>query len=667
MQLTKFQITNFRSVEDSGEIDVTKITSLVGRNESGKSNILLALTSLNPAGGAKPLNSVKDFPKSRRLEDCKAETPVVKTWWTLDNSEAQQLESVLNQRLETVVIRRGYASDRLIDIEVKAPALDAKKSAAALRKLKPLLEVAWGKLEEAQKTTCATAYAALEAANQHSDAKSWAEDVATASAGLRKQFAATGVTMDDAQDELLDQLESHANEIAGFDGTLKKAKDLVGKWIPTFIYVAEFPELYGHQNLENFVTKRGQDASMKEREDNFDKLAKVAGFQPSELHNNRDNHELRGHLLNRASALVTGEIRRLWKDRPLMVRFDIDGPHVTVMVSDPNALYPVEVNLDERSRGFRWFFAFYITFSADTKGGNADGAVLLLDEPGLYLHAKSQEHLLKHLREDYKNQIVYTTHSPFMVPSDAIDIVRTVNISENGTSVTNSPAGDSKTLFPLQAALGYSLSQTLFVGHSNLVVEGVTDFWILSAVNSHFQATGKPALPDELTITPSGGAGKVPYMAALLVSEETNVLVLLDDDRAGRDAQKDLVTNKLLRDTAVMFVTEGLTPKPAEADIEDLIDLAVYATLVNDTYKAELKGKTLNLNPKVPRIVKRYEDAFDAAGLKFNKTRPAREFMVRMGKDPSAVLPAPSASRFEAVFKLVATRYDKLKDKPGFS
>jgi predicted ATP-dependent endonuclease of OLD family len=99
-------------------------------------------------------------------------------------------------------------------------------------------------------------------------------------------------------------------------------------------------------------------------------------------------------------------------------------------------MYDVEVNLDERSRGFRWFFAFYITFAADTHGGNADGAVLLLDEPGLHLHAKSQGDLLKLLRADFKNQIIYTTHSPFMVPSDAINIVRTVSIDpEKGTHV----------------------------------------------------------------------------------------------------------------------------------------------------------------------------------------------------------------------------------------
>jgi len=50
------------------------------------------------------------------------------------------------------------------------------------------------------------------------------------------------------------------------------------------------------------------------------------------------------------------------------------------------------------------------------KGGYAENAILLLDEPGLYLHAHSQSDLLVHFAKDFKNQILYTTHSPFMVP-----------------------------------------------------------------------------------------------------------------------------------------------------------------------------------------------------------------------------------------------------------
>jgi hypothetical protein len=151
-------------------------------------------------------------------------------------------------------------------------------------------------------------------------------------------------------------------------------------------------------------------------------------------------------------------------------------------------------------------------------------------------------------------------------------------------------------------------------------------------------------------------------LAALLSSEELTVLVLLDDDRAGRETRAELIKNKLVRESAVTFVTEGLPdPKPAEADIEDLIDPGVYAQLVNHTYSTELAGKTLTLNASIPRIVKRYEEAFTTLGMEFHKTRPAREFMSRMGADPASVLPATSAARFEAVFKGVRDRYDRMK------
>ncbi len=452
--------------------------------------------------------------------------------------------------------------------------------------------------------------------------------------------------------------------IANYDKRLGEARGLVVQWLPTFIFTPEFPELQGHQNLEQYINHRGETPALKESEDNFEKLAKVAGFSPKQLHERRDDHEFRSQLLNRAGALVTGEIRRLWKDRPLQVRFNLDGVHLDVLISDPNAYYPIEVNLDERSRGFKWFFSFYIIFSADTQGGKADGAILLLDEPGLFLHAMSQDDLLKHFQTDFKNQIIYTTHSPFMVPATDIASVRTVSISpDTGTAVTTTPTGDSKTLFPLQAALGYHLSQTLFIGHSNLVVEGITDFWILSSVSNHLSGAGLPA---DLIIMPVGGAGKVSYMAALLASQELHVLVLLDDDRAGRDTHAGLVKSKLLKETAITFVTEGFAkPVPIEADIEDLLEPAIYDALVSDTYKTELKGKTLALNGKIPRIVKRYEDAFSTVGLEFNKTRPAREFITRMSKDPAAVLPQVSANRFTALFKIIATKYGKTKKAAG--
>jgi len=357
-------------------------------------------------------------------------------------------------------------------------------------------------------------------------------------------------------------------------------------------------------------------------------------------------------LTNRSGAIVTSELRRLWKDRQLKVRFSPDANHLDTFISDPNSVYDVEINLDERSRGLKWFFSFYITFSADTKGGSADKAILLLDEPGIHLHAAGQADLLRHLAADFKNQIIYTTHSPFMVPTENLDAIRTVNIDQDtGTTVSNDPTGDAKTLFPIQAALGFSLAQSLFVGSANLVIEGVTDFWIMSSISEYLYSIGKQGLPKNLTLTPAGGAQKIPYMVALLTSEQLHVLVLLDDERQARGTRDELIKSKIIRDDNVVFVTEGFdAAKPSEADIEDLLDPDDYHRLVQQTYKDELAGRALALNTNIPRIVKRYEAAFDTLGLEFHKTRPARLLLRMMAAEPQTALTNETLQRFERLY-----------------
>lgn len=662
MKLIKFRIRNFRSIDDSGDITVAQLTSLVGRNESGKSNLLLALATLNPAGGRKPLNKIKDFPRGRHLEEYKDDTPVVETHWKLSAAEADALGTTLGGYGATIAevrIGRGYAPTPWVDLPVIRPTVEQDEIESILQRLRPEWTARIVSIVEPDYVwQCFKKTVEVIA-----DPTEWAAKTTAAAAEFRSQMEEDEYTLAEDRDKLLAALESKAKLISNFDKDYTEACAQVIAWLPTFVYISEFPELSGHQNLDQFVSQRGNDAAKKEAEDHFEKMAKVAGFNPQELVSIHSDHETRNQILNRAGAVVTQEIRRLWRDRPLKVRYHLDGPYLDTLISDPNPVYEVEINLDERSRGFRWFFAFYIIFAADTRGGNAVGAVLLLDEPGLHLHVKSQGDLLTHMRTDFTNQIIYTTQSPFMVPPDAFNIVRTVNIDAvRGTFVTDAPSGDSSTLFPLQVALGYELSQTLFDGQSSLIVESVSDFWILSPINTHLAAGGIATLPDELTIIPAGGALKISYLAALLASEALTVLVLLNDDRASRETQSDLVKNKLISESAVVFVTEGFAdPKSAEADIEDLIDPSVYADLVYHTYVKELDGKTLALNTSISRIVKRYEEAFTALGLKFHKARPAREFMLRMGTDPASVLPTTSGARFEAVFKGVRERYDRMK------
>lgn len=675
MHLETFRVWDFRSINDSGPIDVSQITALVGRNESGKTNLLLALRSLNPVEGFEALKPIKDFPRHRRLEECDDKTKVISSRWVLTKDEQDELVEILPyaKGVTRVEIGRYFGKTRWVSFEgLAAQEIDETDIKGIVRKIVLAVRAAADKLEGDPKSQLEQTTGQFEKdIALTNDRSAWATKAVSALAALRQGLAIANTKLTNTQNQNVTDLEKLAQSIAMDKETQQKARNWATSKMPIFIYLDEYPELNGHQNIVEYLNRKSQPDQLTLADLNFEKLCKVAGLRPEELNKllSQKEQETRNQLANRASALVATEIRRLWKDRPLKVRFNLDAEHLETLISDPNATYDVEINLDERSRGFKWFFSFYITFSADTDGGKAEDAILLLDEPGLYLHAKSQSDLLTHFEKDFKNQIIYTTHSPFMVPTHALDSIRTMNIAEDtGTTVTNDPTGDARTLFPLQAALGYDLTQSLFIGPNNLVVEGVTDYWVISAISDYLGETGRKSLSKELTITPAGGAQKVSYMVALLTSEQLNVLVLLDEEKDAKSTKDDLVKTKLIREQNVVFVSEAFgTDPPSEADIEDLLDADIYESLVKESYAKELKGKTFTLNANIPRIAKRVEAAFKDLGLEFHKTRPTRLLLKKMMSDPETILTEDSAKRFETIFAVINGRLEKhiaRADKP---
>jgi predicted ATPase len=416
----------FRSIHDSGLIESTRITAILGRNDSGKSNLLRALHSLNPAQGLTALSPIKDFPRHRRLEECTGDTPVVFTRWLLDESEQAALAAILPRAagVRHVTAGRGYAAVQWAGFEgLGALSLDVGDIKGKVRKIVPAVKAAAEKVPEAARAALEQEADTFDAALIMSpDYLRWSAGAVQAMQALRKALAAAGAELSDKQDQMLGELEELAASIAGDEPALARARAWVLQKLPRFVYVDEYPALPGRQNIAEYLGRQalGQHTPAQV---GFGKLCKVAGLDPRQLHDllEKNDPATRNQLANRAGAVVTAQIRRLWKDRPLKVRFHLDGQYLDTLVSNPEGAYDVEVNLDERSRGFQWFFSFYIAFFADTQGGAAEAAVLLLDEPGLHLHACAQADLLAHFEQDFGNQIIYTTHSPFMVPTHRLD------------------------------------------------------------------------------------------------------------------------------------------------------------------------------------------------------------------------------------------------------
>ncbi|EAW26440.1 hypothetical protein ATW7_11125 [Alteromonadales bacterium TW-7] len=654
MRLQSFRVKNFRSINDTGLISTEQLTAILGRNESGKSNLLLALQMLNPPEGSEKVQAIKNFPRDRKLNECSDKTTLLETHWELSEEEVSHLAEIFPRAktVSSIKISRDYGNTKYISfLDLPSHEFDSEELRKKIKKLQTKIELEFDRLEPKNDTELSFITDNLMdiLPQKEMSADSWCREVVSTLKNVRKLLLANNIESD-VIESLIDELEEKAES---FNDNEKK--QLAINWcasiIPVFIYVDDYPELNGHHNLNEYQVRKNQGNLTKE-DQNFEKLCKVAGIDPIQLIDNAEDSETRNQLVNRASAVMTKEIKRLWRDRQLKVRFNIDSHFFDTYVSDPNSTYDVEVNLNERSRGFKWFFSFYTTFFADTNKGEAENAIILLDEPGLYLHAKSQSDLLTHLDNDFDNQIIFTTHSPFLVPTKKIALVKTVSIDEiHGTTVTNDPTGDSTTLFPLQAALGYDIAQSLFIGSNNLIVEGVTDFWYLNSISDYLKSINKTGLNENITITPAGGAQKVSYMVSLLSSQNLNVVVLLDEERDSKLTRDELVKNKIIHKNNVLFVSEALDSKVNEADIEDLLDRDVFLNLVKASY-----GNELSFNEKIPRVAKQVEQALRGGGQNFIKAKPAREFMKLLGSSPEEVMTKSSIKYFEELFKLINSK-----------
>jgi predicted ATP-dependent endonuclease of OLD family len=255
--------------------------------------------------------------------------------------------------------------------------------------------------------------------------------------------------------------------------------------------------------------------------------------------------------------------------------------------------------------------------------------ILLLDEPGLSLHASAQADMLRFLEDlsaDY--QIIYTTHSPFAIPSENLDRVRTVLETEKGSVISDSiQEKDPKTLFPLQAALGYDIAQNLFISSRNLLVEGISDLVYLETLSGILESEGRNGLRKDITLVPTGGLDKVATFISLLRGNKLEIVCLLDTptDPKGKARLEDMIKHKLISAKNIRFFNDFI-PDYNQADIEDLFNKQDYLKLFNKAFEKEYKKLELSdLNDKIKPIIIQINKALNIE--RFNHYRPANQLL----------------------------------------
>ena len=590
MRLKKARVQNYRSIIDTGEFEVEELkTILVGPNEAGKTVLLRALQQLNKPSEIAGFDPLRDYPRSKYNDITTGkikpeDVTVVTGFFELEDSDKDLIPEEYHQcqyKVYKKLNNKGFHS-----LEGAPPTIWFKDLKNSFSRLVAHMDKQWSS-EDENVTKPSESFKALTEAwsdytkisgESEKSLKTWLEDnYPNIEEGNKKE--------EDRYDELLATIQVNSKA----DKVLK----ILYKRTPVFILFNNYFRVNPSIHLEHLAQRIEQNLLDDEYYDYGNEcLLKLLGFtardlanlgntpspsqnDPDALKDYRDKLDSRSYQLNAASVRLTNEIRTVWMpnpDRPEADKLKVtaDGQYLKVVVEDDLG---VDIELDQRSEGFQWLVSFFVVFFAEAMDKH-ENAVLLLDEPGMSLHGlKQRDFRLTVSRLADKNQTLFTTHSPFLVGPDELDLVRVVEMKNRseGTKVhTAISSSDPAGLLPLQEALGYDLASSLFSQERNLILEGITDYWYVEATADLLRDDKVADLNNKIALVFANSAGKVVYYATILHAHNLKVAALLDSDSAGDQAaeQENLVhalgNKNILR-------TKDHCKNVTKAEIEDLL------------------------------------------------------------------------------------------------
>lgn len=658
MKLTEFRVENYRSVRDSGWIMIDDIAVIVGKNESGKTSLLKALWKFNPYDGS-GYNIDREWPRGNRKEKSGDKT-VATCRFTFTPEEVQELEAAHESAkgIQTVEIRRNYRGEYFHTFAPTTPARDHEMS-WVIDLVKDRLETLPPGFTDHFKNQYDKALAEFVESAKEAGATTFVVEKLPDFKNRLNQWVHPNQPHHQQDQNLLVTLRTKIDDVAAQVSARPELRviDVVHSHLPTFIYMDDHKAFAGSAQLDE-VQSRLKSKKQTDADETIVLIMEMAGLDLDQevAKGNAEDREQRILDMNDASATLTSLIAHRWSQKKYEVMFQADGQHLITFVKDIEAGSSVLVPLEERSKGFQWFFSFDMTFMYETDG-KFSNAIILLDEPGLHLHAAAQTDLMRRIAAYAKsNQLIYTTHLPFMIDFTRLDNIYVAEEVKPGDTKVhqNWATADKDARFTLQAALGLSWSQSLFVGQYNLVVEGVTDFWFLSAVSEMLRQVGKTGLDEQLVITPAGGASKVAYVGTILHGQQLNVCVLLDSDQEGKSAYTQLVHQWIMEAKHVFMLGEVLG-EIKQITLEDLFDRDYYLAKADAAYTKELSGKKLKDLVKADvAIVAAIEEALGQIGVKtFNKGRVAKLIMSDLAGKNLAALGAETEKKFSRVIEAV--------------
>ncbi|MBF4232040.1 ATP-binding protein [Vibrio anguillarum] len=648
MRLVKARVQNYRSIIDTGEFEVEKLkTILVGPNEAGKTVLLQALQQLNKPNDVNDFDPLRDYPRSKyndittgRIDP--TEVTVVTGYFELDDVDKKLIPTAYHQC--------QYKRLKKLNNTV-CHALMSAPDVVCYRDIKKSLLRMTSHMDKSYVTEDGS-LSPSEALNSLSS--DWTDStkiegdlVSIIEKWLNDhyQYVEEGNEVEENRHaELLDKIKENLKR--------EEVLKILDQRVPVFILFNNYFKVKPTIHLGHLAQRVEKNILDDEYYDYGNLcLLKLLGFtakELSELGNTpspnisdtnalkayKDRLDSRSYQLNAASVRLTNEIKLVWMPNPKRPEADrlkvvADGQYLKVVVEDDLG---VDIELDQRSEGFQWLVSFFIVFFSEAMDKH-ENAILLLDEPGMSLHALKQRDFRETIsRLAENNQTLFTTHSPFLVGPDELDIVRVVEMKERtlGTKVhTTLSSEDPAGLLPLQEALGYDLANSLFSQQRNLILEGLTDYWYIEATAQLMNESLPNKLNDKIALVFANTAGKVVYYATILHAHNLKVAALLDSDSAGDQAAQQETLVSTLGNKNILRTKDYCSI--AKAEIEDL--LRDTLTLVaKDTFGTDV-SEIVSTQKDRPIV-----SIFNAEIEQFSKYRLAKAYVRWTRENDSSAL-----------------------------
>lgn len=619
MKLIRFRVTNFRSIKDSTWIDCSDVTNIIGINEAGKSNALLALWKFNPTDKAE-INLLEDLPRNEysSLKNSCQELPFIEVVFRLEDDDEllKNLIKITGRRkeeLSDIHLKRFYSGkysynfpyeetitelpskEFITYIEEKTNAISKISTESKVEKhYKAIVEsILNGYIDELQQ-------------KDKIDKNLLQEFISNTENTGAKPGAKSEIQpiVNDVLKYFREQMELLSRPRIWCDEVWKQVFSLM----PNFVYYSNYGNLDTEIYLPHVIDNLERNditgvAAAKVR--TLKVLFDFIGLNPKEIlelgedgvnlsqdeiEKFNKKKEERTVLLNSASSQLTKEFKQWWKQGNYVFDLRADGKFFKIWVSDEKR--PEKVVLEARSTGLQWFLSFYLVFLTQTKT-NLKNTIILLDEAGLSLHPLAQKDLLAFFKNlATTNQIIHTTHSPFLVDTNNIDSVKIAYIDNDGYTVisndlrANSDPKRDTSVYAVHAALGLSVSDIMLNGCQPVIVEGASDQYYLNAIKTYLIASGLFKPSKDIVFMPAGGVKGVSAIASIVSAKGELPYVIIDGDTSGTSfkdkLKKDLYKEEDHKLICLKDFVEGLEA----VEIEDIIPFNCISKAIDRLFRS---------------------------------------------------------------------------------